>query len=159
MRSRLHPTVLPPLLALAAAVLFAACAGPAPHAPTVPAPAPDCADPVHLPGLHQVVTYAPGFVGGGVPEGEEGLRTLAAMGIKTVVSVDGGAPDAAAAEALGMRYVHLPIRYSGIDRERQLELAQVVANAGGPVYVHCHHGKHRSAGALGSALVMTGVLS
>ena len=39
----------------------------------------------HLPGLHNVVTYDQDVVCGGVPEGEEGLRTLRAMGIKTIV--------------------------------------------------------------------------
>jgi cytochrome c556 len=43
--------------------------------------------------------------------------------------------------------------------ERQQQLAQALANCDGPIYVHCHHGKHRSAAALGTALVRTGALT
>ena len=112
-----------------------------------------------MPGLHNVVTYAPNLVCGGVPEGQEGLHTLAAMGIKTIVSVDGATPDVATAERLGMHYVHLPISYDGVPEARQKELAQVLHSLPGPVYMHCHHGRHRSAAALGTAVVLAGVLT
>lgn len=156
-----------PLL-LAVAFAFGACrssdapapvAATHPTAPSLAAPAVDAATPATFAGLHNVVTYAPGLVCGGVPEGEHGLATLAAMGIKTIVSVDGAEPEAETATKLGMRYIHLPIPYSGITAERDRELAQAVANAEGPIYVHCHHGKHRSAAALGSALVLCGKLT
>jgi protein tyrosine phosphatase (PTP) superfamily phosphohydrolase (DUF442 family) len=126
---------------------------------TVPLPDLAASQSVALPGLHNVVRYSDRTLGGGVPEGREGLHTLAAMGVKTVISVDGAEPDVATAESLGLRYIHLPISYNGIAPERQQELAQAVANADGPIYVHCHHGKHRSASALGSALVLCGALT
>jgi protein tyrosine phosphatase (PTP) superfamily phosphohydrolase (DUF442 family) len=119
----------------------------------------DAATAVHLPGLHNVVAYAPGVIGGGQPEGREGLATLAAMGIKTVVSVDGQQPDVEVARQLGLRYVHLPISYDTVTPERQRELAQALASCDGPIYMHCHHGKHRSAAALGTALVRCGTLT
>lgn len=114
---------------------------------------------VNLPGLHNVVTYADRMIGGGQPEGREGLETLAAMGVKTVISVDGAKPDAALAAKLGMTYVHLPISYDTITPQRQRELAQAITSCEGPIYLHCHHGKHRSAAALGSALVLCGTLT
>src|SRR5262245_61905634 len=120
------------------------------------APAVDAKKVVDLAGVHNVVTYAPNMIGGGQPEGAEGLETLAAMGIKTIVSVDGATPDVEGAKKLGMRYVHLPISYDTVTPERQQQLAQVVANCEGPIYMHCHHGKHRSAGALACALVVAG---
>lgn len=126
---------------------------------TIPQPTLGADKPVGLEGLHNVVTYAPDLVCGGVPEGREGLHTLAAMGIKTVISVDGAVPDVALAESLGMHYVHLPIPYSGITAEREKQIAQAVSSMPGPVYLHCHHGKHRSAAALGSALVLAGKLT
>jgi protein tyrosine phosphatase (PTP) superfamily phosphohydrolase (DUF442 family) len=126
---------------------------------TIAPPAPTDGKAANLAGLHNVVTYAPNVVCGGVPEGEEGLHTLAAMGIKTIVSVDGATPDVATAEKLGMHYIHLPISYNGITQQRQKELAQAVVNADGPVYMHCHHGKHRSASALATALVQSGKLT
>jgi len=147
---------------VASGLLFTACSSTATHnAPVVAieTPALDASQVATFDGLHNVVAYAPDFVCGGVPEGEEGLATLAAMGIKTIISVDGASPDVATAESLGMRYVHLPISYSGITAERQKELAQAISSLPGPFYMHCHHGKHRSAGALGSALVLAGKLT
>lgn len=112
-----------------------------------------------MPGIHNVVSYEQGVVCGGVPEGEEGLQTLAAMGIKTIISVDGATPDVATAAKLGMRYVHLPISYDTVTPERRQQLAQAVASCEGPIYTHCHHGKHRSAAALASAMVLAGKLT
>jgi len=148
------------LLVGASLLLFSACKGGpvADHVEIAPPPV-DADAPQHLPGLHNVVTYDEDIVCGGVPEGEEGLRTLRAMGIKTIVSVDGTKPNAAAAEQLGMRYIHLPISYDTVEPERQKELAQALANTEHPIYMHCHHGKHRSAAALGSAVVMAGVMT
>lgn len=150
-----------PLLATACA-LFTGCQQTGSHAvpaATVQPPAITADKPVQMPGVHNVVTYAPDLVCGGVPEGEEGLHTLAAMGIKTIVSVDGATPDVAIAAKLGMRYVHLPISYDTVTPERQTQLAQAISSLPGPVYMHCHHGKHRSAAALGSALVLAGKLT
>jgi protein tyrosine phosphatase (PTP) superfamily phosphohydrolase (DUF442 family) len=114
---------------------------------------------VRMPGLHNVVSYAPGLMSGGVPEGEEGFQTLAALGIKTIVSVDGAKPDLTAAEQHGIRYVHLPISYDTVTPERQEQLAQAITSLDGPIYLHCHHGKHRSAAAMGSAVVLAGKLT
>jgi hypothetical protein len=105
--------------------------------------------PRDYPGVHNAVAYHDGFVSGSAPEGEEGFDTLAAMGFKTLISVDGAEPDVAMAEARGIRYIHLPIGYNGFDDQRKLQLVRATrdAMADGPVYIHCHHGKHRSAGA------------
>jgi len=148
-------------VAMAAAAMFASCQQHAAKQAAAPvAPPPLTAEqPVELAGLHNVVAYAPSVVGGGQPEGKEGLETLAAMGIKTVISVDGAVPDVDAAKAVGIRYVHLPISYDTVTPERQKQLAQAVANCDGPIYVHCHHGKHRSSAALGAALVLAGKLT
>ncbi|MBI1783963.1 hypothetical protein HYR69_02350, partial [Candidatus Sumerlaeota bacterium] len=48
--------------------------------------------------------------------------------------------------------------YNGMDRRRTLEIAKAIQSAKGPVYIHCHHGKHRSAGAAGAAAVTLGWL-
>jgi hypothetical protein len=66
------------------------------------------------------------------------------LGIKTIVSVDGARPDAARAKKFGMRYVHLPIGYDGISQDQAMKLARAVRDLDGPIYIHCHHGKHRS---------------
>jgi protein tyrosine phosphatase (PTP) superfamily phosphohydrolase (DUF442 family) len=125
----------------------------------ITAPPATAGEAVALAGLHNVVTYTPGVLGGGQPEGRQGLETLAAMGIRTIISVDGATPDVAEAQALGMRYVHLPISYDTVMPERQRELARALHSCDGPIYLHCHHGKHRSGAALGTALVLCGKLT
>lgn len=84
---------------------------------------------------------------GSVPEGDAGFESLARLGIRTIVSVDGALPDLDRARARGMRYVHLPIGYDGFDDARRAQLVRAVRDLPKPVYIHCHHGMHRSAGA------------
>lgn len=115
--------------------------------------------PVDFPGVHNVVAYGDGLYSGSAPEGAVAFETLAAMGIRTIISVDGAEPDVARARAAGLRYVHLPIGYNGMDRTRTLEIARAIKDLPGPTYIHCHHGKHRSAGAAGAAAVTLGTLS
>jgi len=123
-------------------------------------PATDASTPAEYPGLHNVVAFGEGVYSGSVPYGEEGAwETLAAMGIRTIISVDGAPPDVGGAGAHGMRYVHLPIGYNGVNEARTLELARALRDLEGPVYIHCHHGKHRSAGAAGAAQVTLGRLT
>lgn len=115
--------------------------------------------PAQLPGLPNVVAYAEGLYSGGAPEGDEGFRTLRDMGIRTILSVDGAQPDVEAAKSRGMRYVHLPIGYNGMDRDRTLEISRAVKELPGPIYIHCHHGKHRAAGATGAVAVTLGYMT
>ncbi len=112
------------------------------------------------PGLHNMVAYHDDFISGSAPEGEQGFASLAAMGVATVISVDGAAPDVELARRCGLRYIHLPIGYNGFDEQRQLELVRATrdAIADGPVYIHCHHGQHRSAGAAAAIAVSLGWL-
>lgn len=93
---------------------------------------------------------------GGDPRGAEGFRALADLGVKTILSVDGARPDVETARAHGLRYVHLPIGYDGIPRERALAFARAVRDLPGPLYFHCHHGKHRGPAAAAIALVALG---
>jgi protein tyrosine phosphatase (PTP) superfamily phosphohydrolase (DUF442 family) len=105
--------------------------------------------PREYPGIHNAVAFHEGLVSGSAPGGDAGLETLAALGVRTIISVDGATPDVAGARARGMRYIHLPLGYDGVDEHRTRQLARAARDAIrlGPVYVHCHHGKHRSAGA------------
>ncbi|MCP3920178.1 MAG: hypothetical protein GY711_32025 [bacterium] len=99
--------------------------------------------PAEAPGLHHVYRLSDTIISGAEPASPEALQTLAAWGVKTILSVDGKAPDAATAARLGMRYVHVPIQYSGIDLEQLLAIAKTFRELPGPFYVHCYHGKHR----------------
>jgi protein tyrosine phosphatase (PTP) superfamily phosphohydrolase (DUF442 family) len=99
--------------------------------------------PLTLAGLNNVFRITDGLYSGSSPEGDPGFRSLKELGIKTVISVDGARPDVELARRYGLRYVHLPVGYDGISREQSLRLAKAVRDLPGPIYVHCHHGKHR----------------
>ncbi len=102
-----------------------------------------------MPGLHNLVAFHDGFISGSAPEDRTAFASLSELGIRTIISVDGAEPDVEAARTHGIRYIHLPIGYNGFDdaRRRQLVRATRDAMRDGPVYIHCHHGKHRSAAA------------
>jgi protein tyrosine phosphatase (PTP) superfamily phosphohydrolase (DUF442 family) len=109
----------------------------------------------HLP---NPVRVHPKVISGGLPEGEEAFAELEALGIKTVISVDGMCPDVELAQKHGMRYVHLPHGYDGIPDDRVKQLAKAVRELEGPIYIHCHHGKHRSPTAASVACVAAGLV-
>lgn len=83
------------------------------------------------------------IISGSCPYGEAGFKALAQQGVKTIISVDGARPDEKIARKYGMRYVHIPVMYSGITRAQSLTIARAVRDLEGPVFIHCHHGKHR----------------
>ena len=140
-----------------------AAAVPPTTAPTTPAqtPPPTTATnaPIDAPGLLNVVAYAPAVWSGSAPVGDAGFATLKAWGVQTVISVDGATPDLTRANANGIRYVHLPIGYDGFDDARKLQLVRAARDLPKPIYIHCHHGKHRSAGAAGTIAVSLGWLT
>lgn len=175
----MHP---PTVIALIAALLVAAPAGarradsveqagpaaprdPMPPGPGGVTPSPPVPPSVHAQratdyqGLHNVVAFHEGVLSGSVPEGDAGFDTLQALGVRTILSVDGALPDLDRARARGMRYVHLPIGYDGFDDARKVELARAVRDLPRPIYIHCHHGKHRSAGATATVAVALGWLT
>lgn len=98
-------------------------------------------------------------ISGGLPEGDAAFAELQQLGIKTVISVDGAKPDVATAERYGMRYVHLPHGYDGVPEARAKQLAKAVHELPGPIYIHCHHGKHRSPAATAVACVGAGLIT
>ena len=67
-------------------------------------------------------------------------------------------PDVEGAKTLGLRYVHLPHGYDRVPVDRGQELAKAVRDLPGPVYIHCHHGKHRSPAAAAVACVEAGMI-
>jgi len=90
---------------------------------------------------------------GGQPEGEAAFAELQKLGVKTILSVDGARPDVERAEKFGLRYVHIPVGYDGILKEQAWRIAKAVRDLPRPIYVHCHHGKHRGPAALAAALL------
>ncbi len=130
--------------------LLCGCAGPLP-APAPAAPARLQPVPVEAKGLHNVYRLSDALYSGSSPEGDEGFRSLQKLGVQTVLSVDGARPDVERARKHGLRYVHLPIGYDGVPERQAWQIARAVRDLPGPVYLHCHHGKHRGPAAAAAA--------
>lgn len=109
----------------------------------------------HLPNAYRI---HPKVISGGLPEGDAAFHELADLGVQTIISVDGMRPDVDTAREHGLRYVHLPHGYDGVPDQRVRELAKAVRDLPGPIYIHCHHGKHRSPAAATVACVSVGFL-
>ena len=164
-------------LFLSLAIALAACAKesapePAPMAATVAVPLQDVDDPYaaamevtleerkpqEWDDLHNVYRLSENIISGAEPQGEEALKRISEMGVKTIVSVDGKVPDHETAAKYGMRYIHVPIHYSGISEDEMVRLAKAFRETEGPFFVHCFHGKHRGpAGAAVGRLVLDGI--
>lgn len=150
---RIRPSPLRALAMIAGAIALHACAA------TERAEAPPEFERIEAPSLENTIVVAPGVVSGGQPDGDDAFDALARMGVRTIISVDGARPDVEAAEARGMRYIHLPIGYDSVPDQRRLELARAIRDADGPVYMHCHHGVHRGPAAAAAGLATLGVLT
>ena len=109
----------------------------------------------HLPNAIQIHEKV---ISGGLPDGEEAFQELQDLGIKTIISVDGAKPDLELAKKHGLKYVHLPHSYDGVPEQRGYELAKAVRDFEGPIYIHCHHGKHRSPAAAAVACITAGLI-
>ena len=97
-------------------------------------------------------------IAGAAPEGDAAFRRLCDLGVKTIISVDGAAPDVETAHKFGLRYVHLPIGYDDVAADEGKAIARAIDELPGPIYVHCHHGRHRAAAAVAVACVLNGSL-
>ncbi|MBC8107779.1 MAG: cytochrome c [Anaerolineae bacterium] len=108
--------------------------------------------------LHNAYIVTDQVISGAQPDDDAAFQALRDLGVKTIISVDGAKPNAELAHRYGMRYIHLPIGYDDVPAERGKEIAKAIEEMPGPIYVHCHHGKHRSAAAVAVACVMSGQL-
>ncbi|MCA1567039.1 MAG: tyrosine-protein phosphatase [Acidobacteria bacterium] len=97
------------------------------------------------------------FYRGAQPKKED-YRSLAALGIKTVIDLrdDSKAYEKPAVEALGMRYVNIPMSDKDYPREEQIAAFLKLANDPdtGAFYVHCAGGRHRT-GVMGAVYRFT----
>ncbi|QDT06491.1 hypothetical protein K227x_49010 [Rubripirellula lacrimiformis] len=119
-------------------------------------PTVESAKPLGIVSLPNAFRIDQNLISGGLPDGEAGFVALKDMGVRTIICVDGAIPDVETANRFGLRYVHLPHGYDGIDPSRIMELAKAITELPGPVYVHCHHGKHRSPAAAAAACITAG---
>ena len=103
-----------------------------------------------------VLVVGEGMFSGPSPVETHDFAELKSLGVRTIISVDGARPEIELAKAEGMRYVHIPVGYDGVTREQTLAIARAIRDLPGPVYVHCHHGKHRGPTAAATAAIALG---
>ena len=108
------------------------------------------------PGLHNVVQASGGVYSGSEPEGEAGFGSLEKLGVRTIVSVDSARPNVELAHQHGIHYVHIPIGYDGIPTIAAAAITRAARESNGPLYIHCHHGKHRGPAATAVACLARG---
>ncbi len=106
--------------------------------------------------LHNLFQLTERIYSGAQPDDDAAFAEIAKLGVRTVVSVDGARPDVAAAKRAGLRYVHIPIGYDGLDQAAGESIVNLIKNAEGPFYIHCHHGKHRGPTAAAVACIADG---
>jgi tyrosine-protein phosphatase SIW14 len=100
-----------------------------------------------LAGLKNVARIAPGILRGAEPT-DEGLRTLKAMGIRTVINLRHyhGSKEEKTCRDLGLGYERIALASSDAPRDDDVRrfLAIVTDPARQPVYFHCWRGKDRT---------------
>lgn len=95
-------------------------------------------------GIENLFRLEAGLFSGGLPGTAEDYEALRRLGVRTVICVDGPPPRTELARRAGLRTVHVPVGYDGVDAKSAARLIQAARRgAAGAVYVHCHHGKHR----------------
>lgn len=125
---------------------------PAPSPTNAPVVAAGTSAVAPAPPLANLLEPVHGIWSGGMPMGDAGFDALAELGVRTVVSVDAARPDLERANRHGIRVVHVPVTYANLEPEQIAAVARSIRDLPGPVYVHCHHGKHRGPAALAAAL-------
>ena len=99
-----------------------------------------------LPNFHQVNEK---LYRGAQPK-KDGIKRLAQLGVKTIVSLreeDGLArSEEAEARAAGLRYFNVPLKQAGRPTDQQVERALAILNTdeNQPVFVHCRLGADRT---------------
>jgi tyrosine-protein phosphatase SIW14 len=87
------------------------------------------------------------FYRGAQPRSED-FKDLAALGVKTVIDLQDNPTsfEKGAVEALGMRYVNIPMSDSSYPKQEQIDafLRLVNDSSTGVMYVHCAGGRHRT---------------
>ncbi len=92
----------------------------------------------------------PGLYAGGQPTAAQ-LRGLAAQGVRTVIDLrqpdeDRGFDETREAEALGLRYVRIPVAGAeGLDAANVRAVHQALRQSQGPVLLHCASGNRAGA--------------
>lgn len=100
------------------------------------------------PGISNFHKTADGIYRGGAPS-NTGLKTLKAMGIRTIIDLRGfSAPakqEKKTAESMGFKWINLPMgKAAPTERQVSTFLATLAKAPAEPVFVHCQYGADRT---------------
>lgn len=110
-------------------------------------------------GIENMFKLGKRIYSGGEPTSEASFEKLKEMGVVAIISVDAARPNVELAKKYGIRYVHVPMGYDGISTNAQGSLVRVMREIDGPVFVHCHHGRHRGPAAAAIACLASNDLT
>ena len=121
----------------------------------------DASEPMHCSGVEQIVAFHEGLFSGSKPMSPDGMESLMKMNVRTIICVDGVAPDVKSALEYGIKTVHFPLKYTAPTESQIFDIttAALVGLERGNVYIHCHYGKHRSAATSAIVSIALGFLS
>jgi protein tyrosine phosphatase (PTP) superfamily phosphohydrolase (DUF442 family) len=94
-----------------------------------------------IPGVENFGMVSKDVWRGGKPSAE-GLHTLAALGVKTVIDLREA--DESADIPHGVRYVRLPVSAWQADQVDVEQVLKMIAASPKPVFIHCHQGRDRT---------------
>jgi protein tyrosine phosphatase (PTP) superfamily phosphohydrolase (DUF442 family) len=103
--------------------------------------------------IENLIQVGPRLYSGGEPKTREAFEQIANLGCKTIVSVDGAKPNLKLAREFGLSYVHIPVGYDGLSQDAQWSIVNAIRSHQGPIFFHCHHGKHRGPAAAAIGLM------
>jgi tyrosine-protein phosphatase SIW14 len=102
------------------------------------------AQPAGVPNFHQVSER----IYRGAQPTPEGFRSLAQMGIKTIVDLRREEPqvrgEQRVVEALGMKFLSVPMSMQAPTEEQIARVMQELNSNSDPIFVHCHGGRDRT---------------
>jgi rhodanese-related sulfurtransferase len=93
--------------------------------------------------LENLFRLTPHLLSGGSPLTREAFHELQTLGVGLIISVDGARPSVELAREFGIGYLHVPMGYNGELGTNAHRLVKAALTSSKPVYIHCHHGKHR----------------
>jgi protein tyrosine phosphatase (PTP) superfamily phosphohydrolase (DUF442 family) len=100
-------------------------------------------------GIPRFAEIEPGLARGGQPK-ERGLRFLRERGYRTVISFRPNSPERKDLEAMGIRYIEIPMRSSPFGAATPTKedvrrfLSAVSDSTLRPIFIHCRRGKDRT---------------
>jgi len=103
--------------------------------------------------IHRFYALSKNIFTGSEPKNSD-FHFLHQQGIKTIISVDAVRPKVEEAKKHHLTYFHVPIGYTKLSTQQVNMVVKAIISAQKPIYIHCHHGKHRGPTVASMALIV-----